>query len=469
MVVAQSVAALVSYVARCAIISPDDRTWAYNRLLSALRKTGPAPAWDTVDMEGFDLEAVMAQLSAAGVEAGMDEDTPSGHDRIETELMGLLLGRPSTINKRFHELRQTEGPQAATDWFYRLCCDARYVREAAIAKNVSWTTPTAWGDLEITINLSKPEKDPEAIAAAGKALVGAQYPACHLCVENEGYYGRGAGAAFGAHPARQNLRVVPIELGQEPWGFQYSPYAYFEEHCIAMSAEHRPMVVSRANIARLFDFVDLFPHYFVGSNADLPIVGGSILTHDHFQGGRHEFAMMRAPVAWEVPALAQGRVECAVLRWPVSVLRLCSTNRTALLDAACQVTDAWRSWSDELVGIVAVGADGTPHNTVTPIVRRIGGRYELYLALRCNVTTAAHPMGVFHPHKDKWHVKKENIGIIEVMGMAILPPRLLEPLGTGALTPERIGNVFAGVLEDAGVFKWDEDGEAAFRRFLSCL
>lgn len=294
MVVAQSVAALVSYVARCAIISPDDRTWAYNRLLSALRKTGPAPAWDTVDMEGFDLEAVMAQLSAAGVEAGMDEDTPSGHDRIETELMGLLLGRPSTINKRFHELRQTEGPRAATDWFYRLCCDARYVREAAIAKNVSWTTPTAWGDLEITINLSKPEKDPEAIAAAGKALVGAQYPACQLCVENEGYYGRGAGAAFGAHPARQNLRVVPIELGQEPWGFQYSPYAYFEEHCIAMSAEHRPMVVSRANIARLFDFVDLFPHYFVGSNADLPIVGGSILSHDHFQGGRHEFPMMRA-------------------------------------------------------------------------------------------------------------------------------------------------------------------------------
>ena len=401
MVVAQSVAALVSYVARCAIISPDDRTWAYNRLLSALRKTGPAPAWDTVDMEGFDLEAVMAQLSAAGVEAGMDEDTPSGHDRIETELMGLLLGRPSTINKRFHELKQTEGPQAATDWFYRLCCDARYVREAAIAKNVSWTTPTAWGDLEITINLSKPEKDPEAIAAAGKALVGAQYPACQLCVENEGYYGRGAGAAFGAHPARQNLRVVPIELGQEPWGFQYSPYAYFEEHCIAMSAEHRPMVVSRANIARLFDFVDLFPHYFVGSNADLPIVGGSILSHDHFQGGRHEFPMMRAQADAAVELPGFSRVACEVLRWPISVLRMRSSNRAELLDAACYVTRVWRTWNDQEVGIVAYSPDGIPHNTVTPVVRKHEGVYELYLALRCNITTAEHPLGVFHPHEDK--------------------------------------------------------------------
>ena len=469
MVVAQSVAALVSYVARGAIISPDDRTWAYNRLLSALRKTGPAPAWDTVDMEGFDLEAVMAQLSAAGVEAGIDEDTPSGHDRIETELMGLLLGRPSTINKRFHELRQTEGPQAATDWFYRLCCDARYVREAAIAKNVSWTTSTTWGDLEITINLSKPEKDPEAIAAAGKALVGAQYPACQLCIENEGYYGRGAGAAFGAHPARQNLRVVPIELGQEPWGFQYSPYAYFEEHCIAMSAEHRPMVVSRANIARLFDFVDLFPHYFIGSNADLPIVGGSILSHDHFQGGRHEFPMMRAEADATVELPGFSRVTCEVLRWPISVLHMRSTNRSELLDAACYVTRVWRTWNDQEVGIVAYSPDGTPHNTVTPVVRKHEGVYELYLALRCNVTTAEHPLGVFHPHKDKWHVKKENIGLIEVMGMAILPPRLLDELDAGTLTRNEIGQVFAGVLEDAGVFKWDDGGRAALERFLQSL
>ena len=469
--VAQDVAALVAYAQRKTIIVSDDRTWAYNRLLSALRETGPQPTWEDVSVpdSGESFEALLERLGRAGIAAGLEENTPSGRDRIKTELMGLLMERPSRVSERFHALMRERGPKAATDWFYRLCCDVRYVREADTARNMSWRSSTPWGELEITINLSKPEKDPVAIAAARAHPVGSQYPACQLCMQNEGYYGRGSGAAFGAHPARQNLRIVPIALGGERWGLQYSPYAYFEEHCIAMSAMHRPMVINRANVGRLLDFVDLFPHYFVGSNADLPIVGGSILTHDHFQGGRHEFAMMRAPVAWEVPALAQGRVECAVLRWPVSVLRLCSTNRTALLDAACQVTDAWRSWSDELVGIVAVGADGTPHNTVTPIVRRIGGRYELYLALRCNVTTAAHPMGVFHPHKDKWHVKKENIGIIEVMGMAILPPRLLEPLGTGALTPERIGNVFAGVLEDAGVFKWDEDGEAAFRRFLSCL
>ena len=469
MVVVQNIAALVSYAARCAIISPDDRTWAYNRLMSALRKTGPAPTWDTVDMEGFDLEAVMAQLSAAGVEAGVDEDTPSGHDRIATELMGLLLARPSTINKRFHELRQTEGPQAATDWFYRLCCDARYVREAAIARNVSWTAPTSWGDLEITINLSKPEKDPAAIAAEGKALVGAQYPACQLCVENEGYYGRGAGAAFGAHPARQNLRVVPIELGQEPWGFQYSPYAYFEEHCIAMSAEHRPMVISRANLGRLFDFVDLFPHYFVGSNADLPIVGGSILSHDHFQGGRHEFPMMRAEVDALVELPGFSRVSCAVLRWPLSVLRMQSTHRAELLDAACYVTRAWRAWNDQEVQIRAYSPDGTPHNTVTPVLRKRDGVYELFLALRCNVTSPEHPLGVFHPHADKWHVKKENIGLIEVMGMAILPPRLLDELDAGTLTREQIGQVFAGVLEDAGVFKWDDGGRAALESFLESL
>jgi len=469
MAVAQNAAALVAYAARCAIICPDDRTWAYNRILSTLRATGPAPTWDSVDMEGFDLEAVMARLSAAGVEAGVDQDTPSGHDRIQTELMGLLLVRPSAINERFHDLLATEGPQVATDWFYRLCCDARYVREAAIARNVSWLTPTEWGDLEITINLSKPEKDPAAIAAAGKALVGAQYPACQLCVENEGYYGRGTDAPFGPHPARQNLRIVPIELGQESWGFQYSPYAYFEEHCIAMSEEHRPMAINRANLGRLLDFVDLLPHYFVGSNADLPIVGGSILSHDHFQGGRHEFAMMRAKVERKVDLPGFTEVSCDVLCWPISVLRLTCPDRSELLDAACHVAIAWRAWNDLSAGIVAHGPDGTPHNTVTPVVRKHEGVYELYLALRCNVTSAEHPLGVFHPHEDKWHVKKENIGLIEVMGMAILPPRLLDELAKGALTKDEIGTVFGKVLEDAGVFKWDKEGRAALERFLSSL
>ena len=411
----------------------------------------------------------MARLGEAGVAAGLEEDTPSGRDRVETELMGLLLARPSEANARFHELLGTEGPQAATDWFYRLCCDVRYVREAAIARNVSWTSATDWGDLEITVNLSKPEKDPAAIAAAGRAPTGAQYPACQLCIENEGYYGRGGGASFGAHPARQNLRVVPIELGGERWGFQYSPYAYFAEHCIAMSAEHRPMVVSRENIGRLLDFVDLFPHYFVGSNADLPIVGGSILSHDHFQGGLHEFPMMRAEVAERIELPGFAGVACSVLRWPITVLHLWCADRLELLDAVCSVTDAWRGWSDPAVGVIAHGPDGTPHNTVTPVARRRDGGYELFLALRCNVTSAEHPMGVFHPHEDKWHVKKENIGLIEVMGMAILPPRLLDELDAGSLTRDEIGRVFGGVLEDAGVFKWDDAGRAALGRFLEGL
>lgn len=469
MAVAQDVAALVAYAQRCAIIGPDDRAWAYNRLLGALRVTGPAPEWAADDQEQFDLEAVMGRLGAAGVAAGLEEDTPSGHDRVETELMGLLMAHPSEINARFWDLLSARGSLVATDWFYRLCCDVRYVREAAIARNVSWTAPTFWGDLEITINLSKPEKDPAAIAAAGKAPVGEQYPACQLCIENEGYFGRGAAADFGAHPARQNLRVVPIELGKERWGFQYSPYAYFEEHCIAMSAEHRPMVVDRANMGRLLDFVDLFPHYFVGSNADLPIVGGSILSHDHFQGGRHEFPMMRAePIDWvKLPHYPD--VSCAVLRWPITVLHLWCADRTELLDAACHVMEVWRAWSDPAVGVCAHEPDGTPHNTVTPIARCREGGYDLYLALRCNVTTPEHPLGVFHPHEDKWHVKKENIGIIEVMGMAILPPRLLDEMDAGRLSRGEIGHVFGDVLEDAGVFKWDAHGRIALRRFLESL
>ena len=467
--VTQDVAALVVYAERRGIIGRDDRAWAYNRLLAALREEGPLPSWTDAEEAGDDLEALMERLGSAGVAAGIEEDTPSGRDRVQTELMGLLMERPSRINSRFHVLAEASGPLAATDWFYRLCCDVRYVREAAIARNVSWTTPTRWGELEITINLSKPEKDPAAIAAAGSAPTGSQYPACQLCVENVGYYGRGAQAAFGAHPARQNLRVVPLSLGGETWGFQYSPYASFEEHCIAMSTEHRPMVVSRANMTRLLDFVDQLPHYFVGSNADLPIVGGSILSHDHFQGGRHVFAMMQAEVAQEVRLQAYPDVACAVLRWPLTVLRLRCADRARLLEVAWQLTCAWRGWTDRTVGIVARDADGTPHNTVTPIARRVDGGYELCLALRCNVTSEAHPLGVFHPHEDKWHVKKENIGLIEVMGMAILPPRLLGDLEAGTLTRDGVGQVFAGVLEDAGVFKWDVEGRAALGRFLASL
>ena len=466
--VAGAASRLVAYAVERGICADVDRAWAYNRLLECCGQFGPASVAATLG-EGYDFEADLALLADAGVAAGQAEDSATGRDRLAMRLMGSLMARPSEIAARFDALARAEGPEAATDWFYRLCCDVDYVRESAIARNIAWTAPTRWGDLEITINKSKPEKDPRDIAAAGAAPAGEAYPACQLCVENEGYSGRPAADAHGTHPARQNLRIIPIELGGERWGFQYSPYAYFSEHCIAMSAEHRPMHVDRASIGCLLDFVDLFPHYFVGSNADLPIVGGSILSHDHFQGGRHEFPMTRARVVEPVRVTPFLGVEAGVLEWPLTVLRLSCEDRDVLLEAAVYVTDAWRAWSDPQVGVLAVGPDGTPHNTVTPICRRRGDRYELDLALRCNVTTDEHPLGVFHPHEDKWHVKKENIGLIEVMGLAILPPRLEAELEAGTLTRDEIGRVFSGVLEDAGVFKWDEGGRAALDRFVASL
>ena len=402
------------------------------------------------------------------------------------------------------------------------------MRRSAIAKNIAWKTPTRWGDLEITINLSKPEKDPRDIARAGAARnTGEKYPACQLCIENEGYSGRGAASPMGDHPARQNLRIVPIELGGERWGFQYSPYAYFNEHSIAMSAHHRPMHIDRASLTCLLDFVDTLPHYFIGSNADLPIVGGSILSHDHFQGGAHEFPMMHAEVAQAFTMPGFEDIEGAVLTWPLSVLRLRADDRARLLDACVHVIDRWRDWTDEESGVIARTPDGTPHNTVTPVIRRVdaegrvgGERYEAYLALRCNITSEEHPLGVFHPHAEYHHIKKENIGLIEVMGLAILPARLKTELAAvgarlraaaqdgaapadvlaaleadpacashaawarevfarrsdeladgdvDAILHEEVGAVFGHVLEDAGVYKWDEAGRAAQQRFIDAL
>ena len=539
---AQDIEALVRYAVANGLLAPEDETWAYNAVLEYVGATGPgaphaaemladqyalAPTRDLADPEGilefelpatdgFDLEAVIERIAAAGVANGREEDTPSGADRIATRVMDLVMPRPSEVSATFAELYDEDGAEAATDWFYRMCCDARYVRTAAIAKNIGWTSPTQWGDLEITINLSKPEKDPKAIAAAGAApATGDVYPACQLCMENEGYRGRGAGEANGAHPARQNLRIVPITLGGEHWGLQYSPYAYFNEHCIAMSAEHRLMHVDRENMGRLLDFVDLFPHYFVGSNADLPIVGGSILSHDHFQGGRHVFPMMKAQVASTFSMDGFPSVECSVVRWPLSVLKLAACDREQLLDAAAHVLDVWRDWSDEAVGVVAE-SNGERHNTITPVACREGENYVLYLALRCNVTTDEHPLGVFHPHAEWHHIKKENIGLIEVMGLAILPPRLVDELGAverhlvelsgepaalakaleedalsaphaawalelaeahGPITADTVedvvragvGEVFGHVLEDAGVYKWDDEGRAAQQRFIDAL
>ena len=534
--VRDNVQALVDYAATRDLIGWTDRVWSYNATLEAIGALGPGPeqSWvlaEEPDLDAepteLDLEATLADLAEVAVTNGCVEDTANGRDRVSMRVMGTLMPRPSETISIFDALVE-EDPKAATDWFYRICCDAGYVRRAAIARNIQWSSPTRWGDLEITINLSKPEKDPRDIAAAGAAkATGEKYPACQLCIENEGYPGRGAAMAGGEHPARQNLRIIPIELDGERWGLQYSPYAYFNEHSIAMSAHHRPMHIDEKALRCLLDFVDLLPHYFIGSNADLPIVGGSILSHDHFQGGAHEFPMMRAEVAESFSMDAFPGVEGAVLTWPLSVLRLRSASRGDLLAAAVHVIDAWRAWTDESVGVIALDEDGTRHNTVTPVVRRVdedgavgGERYVAYLALRCNVTSDEHPLGIFHPHAEYHHIKKENIGLIEVMGLAILPPRLvgelaavrahlLEGVSAGAdvdavraaldadpasashaawaaevygrrageLTEEaaeqvlrdEVGAVFGHVLEDAGVFKWDEAGRAAQMRFVASL
>jgi UDPglucose--hexose-1-phosphate uridylyltransferase len=460
----------VGHAVRRGIIEEADRAWAYNRVLEAVGEYGGAPV--EVDADALGLDEALEALAEVAASHGLVEDSAGGRDRAAMRVAGCVMARPSEIAREFGRRYREEGSVAATDWFYALCCDVNYVRRSAIARNIGWVANTAWGDIEITINKSKPEKDPRDIAAAGSAPAGETYPACQLCLSNEGYSGRPASVA-GGHPARQNLRLVPVELGGETWGLQYSPYAYFEEHCIAISPEHRLMHVDEENLGRLLDFVDAFPHYFVGSNADLPIVGGSILSHDHFQGGRHVFPMMRAEVldAFEMPGLPE--VSCGVLRWPMSVISLRSRDRVALLAAAVRVMDAWRDWDDASVGVLSHETDENGevvrHNTVTPICRRDGDVYVLDLALRCNITSDEHPLGVFHPHADKWHVKKENIGLIEVMGLAILPPRLEGELDAGTLTREEIGRVFAGVLEDAGVFKWDEAGRAAQARFVAAL
>ncbi len=537
---------LVRYAVRCGLLHPCDAVWAHNAVLEAVGAKGPAapdaqvylaaayatsptshldadsPVAAAPGAADFDLEGVIERIAAAGVANGCEQDTPSGADRIATRVMNILMPRPSEVERTFASLYRAYGATAATDWFYRMSCDSRYVRKAAIARNIAWTSDTEWGELEITINLSKPEKDPKAIAAAGAAkATGDVYPACQLCMENEGYPGRGADDAHGDHPARQNLRILPITLGGEHWGLQYSPYAYFNEHCIAMSAEHRLMHVDRENMARLLDFVDLFPHYFVGSNADLPIVGGSILSHDHFQGGRHVFPMMKAPAASTFAIPGYDRVACEVVRWPMSVLRLTSVDREQLLDAAAHVLDVWRAYSDDAAGVVAeTSEDGQTvrHNTITPVACKVDGSYVLYLALRCNITTDEHPLGVFHPHAQWHHIKKENIGLIEVMGLAILPPRLVDELAAvrgrllahagaddhAALAAELeadpltashaawalelaeahpditadtaeqiirdgVSDVFGHVLADAGVFKWDDAGRMAQKRFIDAL
>ena len=440
----------------------------------------------------------MKDLLDWAVENGRIEDDTTSRDLFDTELMGRLTPRPSQVIRAFRT-RYEESPEAATDWYYQFSQDTDYILRYRIAKDVKWVAPTPYGDLDITINLSKPEKDPRAIAAAKTAPQGG-YPKCQLCRENEGYAGRMN------HPARQNHRIIPITIDGKDWFFQYSPYVYYNEHCIVFNGQHVPMKIDRSAFRKLLDFVKQFPHYFVGSNADLPIVGGSILSHDHFQGGRYTFAMEKAPVEKAVSFPGFEDVECGIVKWPMSVIRLRSADDDRLVDLAEKILTTWRGYTDEAAFIFAE-TDGEPHNTITPIARMRDGKFELDLVLRDNITTEEYPLGVYHPHQELHHIKKENIGLIEVMGLAVQPSRLKGELADLAdafvegrdiradealekhnhwaeelktrytftkenamdILQKEVGVVFATVLEHAGVYKCTDEGRTAFLRFINSM
>ena len=486
--------ALVRYGIGCGLIEQADACYVKNRLLEILR-LDEAPAEEEIHAA---LPELLAALTDDAVQRGLTGGSVTERDLFDTKLMGALTPYPHEVRAEFAR-RYAVSPEAPTDWFYRFSQDTNYIRRDRIAKDLKWKYASPYGALDVTINLSKPEKDPRDIAAA-KAAPQSGYPRCLLCAENEGYAGRGN------HPARQNHRILPLTLDGSQWYLQYSPYVYYNEHCIALNAEHRPMHIDGVTFRRLLDFVTIFPHYFIGSNADLPIVGGSILSHDHFQGGRYRFAMEEAPVEREVRFADFPAVRAGVVRWPMSVIRLTSADRAQLLALAERILARWREYSDPAAGVFAE-TDGVPHNTITPIARRRGADYELDLVLRCNITTPELPLGVFHPHPELHHIKKENIGLIEVMGLAVLPARLKKELEgvrtailTGAdlrqdetlgkhadwvdelrqrydFTPENtedilrqeVGAVFTRVLEDAGVFKRNDAGQQAFGRFLASI
>ena len=452
-----------------------------------------------VDDDGEGLEKVLSELLAEAVKRGIIEDSIGYRDLFDTKMMNCLLPRPAQVQKEFWE-HYGHSPEEATAYYYKFSRDSDYIRRYRVKKDMKWKVDSPYGEIDITINLSKPEKDPKAIAAAKNAKNNS-YPKCQLCMENEGYAGRLD------HPARENHRIIPITINGGEWGFQYSPYVYYNEHCIVFNGQHIPMKIDRAAFTKLFDFVKQFPHYFLGSNADLPIVGGSILSHDHFQGGNYTFAMAKAPIEKEVTIPGYEDVECGIVKWPLSVLRIRHKDEKRLIELADHVLGAWRGYTDEAAFIYAE-TDGEPHNTITPIARKVGDVYELDLTLRNNITTEEHPLGVYHPHAQYHNIKKENIGLIEVMGLAVLPARLKEELEILAdylvegkdirsnekiekhadwvagflpkyseisrenvmdILKEEVGQTFVHVLEDAGVYKCNEEGRKAFLRFIETL
>ena len=493
-----SIKKLVEYGLLTGLIEKEDKIYTTNRLLELFGLDELEDGQDeavTVD----DLETVLKDMLDYACEKGLTENSVVYRDLFDTKIMGLLTPRPSEVIRTFWE-KYASDPKEATDYFYKLSRDTDYIRRYRIAKDQKWISSTKYGDLDITINLSKPEKDPKAIAAAKNARQSG-YPKCLLCWENEGYAGRVN------HPARQNHRIIPVTINGSNWGFQYSPYVYYNEHCIVFNSQHIPMKIEHDTFCKLFDFVKQFPHYFVGSNADLPIVGGSILSHDHFQGGHYEFAMAKAPVERIFTVQGFTDVDAVIVNWPMSVIRISHEDPDRLIALADVILEKWRGYTDEEAFIFAE-TDGEPHNTITPIARKRGDKFELDLVLRNNIITEEHPLGVYHPHAKLHHIKKENIGLIEVMGLAVLPARLKEEMErlaeaivNGAdirkdeelakhadwvdefmpnyqdmnkdnimeILHKEIGNVFMEVLEDAGVYKRDDAGQAAFDRFLSTL
>ena len=495
----EAIKKLVQYGLDTGLITEADRIYATNQILDVMKLD------EYEEPEGdcgvVNLEETLKELLDYAHETGvLPEDSVVYRDLFDTRLMNCLMPRPSEVIAKFWDIYEKQSPEAATEYYYKLSQDSDYIRRYRVCKDMKWVTSTQYGDLDITVNLSKPEKDPKAIAAA-KLAKQSGYPKCLLCRENEGYAGRVN------HPARNNHRIIPITVNDSQWGFQYSPYVYYNEHCIVFNGQHTPMKIERATFVKLFDFVKTFPHYFLGSNADLPIVGGSILSHDHFQGGHYTFAMAKAPIEQYFTIEGFPDVEAGIVKWPMSVLRTRAKDPERLIELGDKVLTAWRSYTDEAAFIYAE-TDGEPHNTITPIARKNGEMFELDLVLRNNITTEEYPLGVYHPHQELHHIKKENIGLIEVMGLAVLPSRLkkeLHDLGEAivrgdeirsnpdlekhadwveeflpkyeTITTENVddilkkevGLVFERVLEDAGVFKCTEEGRAAFGRFLASV
>ena len=500
---AKEIYKLTEYGVRSNLIEEEDRNYIINRYLEVFGAEEFVLSEDDrkrVLEEEIDLQTVLDKLIDIAYERGILEvDGITQRDLYDTKLMGIMTARPSEVIKVFRE-HYKDDQEKATDWFYKFSQDTNYIRRERIKKDRKWKIESEYGEIDITINLSKPEKDPKAIAAARNA-VQSSYPACQLCIENEGYAGRMN------HPARQNHRIIPIEIQGSKWGFQYSPYVYYNEHCIVFNGEHTPMKIDRNAFVKLFDFVKQFPHYFLGSNADLPIVGGSILTHDHFQGGKYTFAMEKAPMIekFQIPGFED--VETGIVKWPLSVIRIRHKDTKRLVELADHILAKWRNYTDEDAFIYAE-TKGEPHNTITPIARKRGELFEMDLALRNNITTEEHPLGLYHPHAEYHHIKKENIGLIEVMGLAVLPSRLkkemellaeclvhqtpldqyaeldkhrewaeeilknykeINPSNVMEILQTEIGQIFVKVLENAGVFKQDEEGLKAFHRFIASL